>query len=292
MAPASDVVIDLAVTGDGDVSVSPASLTFTAADWSTAQQVEVSAGHDDDRDNDAASVTHTVNDAQSDNAYDGLSIAPVAVTVVDDDAPVTVSVTQLELAEGASATYTVVLDVAPTDDVVIDLAVSGDGDVSVSPASLTFTAGNWSTAQQVEVSAASDDDAADDSASVTHTVNDAQSDDAYDGLSIAPVAVSVVDDDAPVTVSVTQLELGEGSSATYTVVLDVAPTDDVVIDLAVTGDGDVSVSPASLTFTAGNWSTAQQVEVSAASDDDAADDSASVTHTVNDAQSDNVPSPS
>ena len=71
MAPASDVVIDLAVTGDGDVSVSPASLTFTAADWSTAQQVEVSAGHDDDRDNDSASVAHTVNDADSDNAFDG-----------------------------------------------------------------------------------------------------------------------------------------------------------------------------------------------------------------------------
>ena len=82
------------------MSVSPASLTFTAADWSTAQQVEVSAGHDDDRDNDAASVAHTVNDAQSDNAFDGLSIAAVAVTVVDDDAPVTVSVTQLELIRG------------------------------------------------------------------------------------------------------------------------------------------------------------------------------------------------
>ena len=142
------------MSGDGDVSVSPASLTFTAADWSTAQQVEVSAGHDDDSDNDSASVAHTVNDAQSDNAYDGLGIAPVAVTVVDDDAPVTVSVTQLELSEGASATYTVRLDVAPTDDVVIDLAVSDDGDVSVSPASLTFTAADWSTAQQVEVSAA------------------------------------------------------------------------------------------------------------------------------------------
>ena len=73
--------------------------------------------------------------------------------MVDDDAPVTVSVTQLELSEGGSATYTVVLDVAPVDDVVIDLAVDGDGDVSVSPASLTFTAADWSTAQQVEVSA-------------------------------------------------------------------------------------------------------------------------------------------
>ena len=133
----------------------------------------MSAGHDSDRAPDAASVAHTVNDAQSDNAYDGLSIAPVAVTVVDDDAPVTVSVTQLELSEGGSATYTVELDVAPTDDVVIDLAVDGDGDVSVSPASLTFTAADWSTAQQVEVSAGHDDDRDNDSASVTHTVNDA-----------------------------------------------------------------------------------------------------------------------
>ena len=41
---------------------------------------------------------------------------------------------------------------------------------------VTFTALNWSTAQTVTVSAAADDDKADDTATVTHTVDDSQSD--------------------------------------------------------------------------------------------------------------------
>ena len=73
----------------------------------------VSAAHDDDIASDSASVTHTVDDANSDDAYDGLSIDSVAVSVADDDVTATVSVTELEVAEGGSGTYTVKLDVAP-----------------------------------------------------------------------------------------------------------------------------------------------------------------------------------
>ncbi len=286
VAPGSDVVIDVAVTGDGDVSVSPATLTFTALNWSTVQTVTVSAAADADRVDDAATVTHTVDDSQSDDDYDGLSIDSVAVSVDDDDVGVSVSPTELGVDEGSSAGYDVVLEVAPGSDVVIDVAVSGDGDVSVSPSTLTFTALNWSTAQTVTVSAAADADRVDDAATVTHTVDDSQSDDDYDGLSIDSVAVSVDDDDVGVSVSPTELGVGEGSSAGYDVVLEVAPGSDVVIDVAVTGDGDVSVSPATLTFTALNWSTAQTVTVSAAADADKVDDTATVTHTVDDSQSD------
>ena len=203
---------------------------------------------------DSASVTHTVDDANSDDAYDGLSIDSVAVSVADDDVTATVSVSELEVAEGGVGDLHGEAGRGPGEsDVVIDLEVTGDSDVTVSEASLTFTPGNWSTAQTVVVSAAHDDDiASDDSASVTHTVDDANSDDAYDGLSIDSVAVSVADDDVTATVSVTELEVAEGGSGTYTVKLDVAPaTADVVIDLEVTGDSDVTVSEASLTFTAG-----------------------------------------
>ena len=58
-------------------------------------------------------MTHTVDDANSDDAYDGLSIDSVAVSVADDDVTATVSVSELEVAEGGSGTYTVKLDVAP-----------------------------------------------------------------------------------------------------------------------------------------------------------------------------------
>ena len=49
--------------------------------------------------------------------------------------------------EGGTNTYTVVLDTQPTGEVTVRPTVSGDSDVSVRPTSVTFTRGNWSTAQ-------------------------------------------------------------------------------------------------------------------------------------------------
>ena len=48
----------------------------------------------------------------------------------------------------------------------------------------------------------------------------------------------------------------------------------------VTGGGDVTVQPASLTFTADTWETPQTVTVRAAEDTDTADDAQTVTHAV------------
>ena len=117
----SDVVIatgDLTVSSDGNNFAATATLTFTASGsgiWSTPQTVTVRAGHDDDKTDDTATVSHTVNNAQSDNDYDGHSIDAVTVTVEDDDVGVTVSESALTVGEGdaTGATYTVVLDVAP-----------------------------------------------------------------------------------------------------------------------------------------------------------------------------------
>ena len=104
------------------MTVSPATLTFTRANWSTAQTVTVSAAQDADAVNDAASIAHAVVDASSADEFDAVTIAGVAVTVTDDDtAGATVSETTLTVAEGGSATYTVVLDAQPTSDVVISV---------------------------------------------------------------------------------------------------------------------------------------------------------------------------
>ena len=95
---------------------------------------------DADAVNDAASIAHAVDAARSADEYDAVTIAGVAVTVTDDDAAgATVSETTLTVAEGGSATYTVVLDAQPTSDVVINVTASGNTDVTVSPATLTFT---------------------------------------------------------------------------------------------------------------------------------------------------------
>ncbi len=287
--PTSNVVISVTKTGSTDVTVSPATLTFTTSNWATAQTVTVAAAQDADAVNDTAAITHAVDASRSANEFDAVTIAGVTVTVDDDEtAGVTVSETTLTVAEGGSGAYTVVLDVQPTSDVVINVTKSGSADVTASPATLTFTPGNWNTAQTVRVAAAQDDDAVNDTASIAHAVDASRSANEYDNVSIAGVAVTVTDDDtAGVSVSETALTVAEGGSATYTVVLDAQPTSDVVIGVTKTGSTDVTVSPATLTFTTSNWSTAQTVTVAAAQDADAVDDAAAISHAVDASRSAN-----
>ena len=114
---ASDVVIT--VTRSGDVTPSPATLTFTTADWNTAQTVTVRAAQDDDAVDDADSVTHSVVADSSADEYDGATIAAVSVAVIDDDdATLVVPGDPITISEGIiSGGYTVRLSAQPTSNV-------------------------------------------------------------------------------------------------------------------------------------------------------------------------------
>src|SRR5690606_7057993 len=68
---------------------------------------------------------------------------------------------------GGTASFTVVLDTQPNADVVIGLSSSDTTEGTVAPASLTFTAANWSTPQTVTVTGV--DDAIDDG-NVAYTI--------------------------------------------------------------------------------------------------------------------------
>ena len=272
--PAADVTVD--ITGGGDLTVNPNSLTFTSATWDTAKAVIVTAAQDDDGADDTTTVGHAVASGSSDE-YLGASLDVLAVTVTDDEVPgVTLTPTTLTVAEGDTADYTVELDVPPTADVTIN--ITGGGDVSVKPAMLTFTSTTWDTAQTVMVIAAQDSDAVDDAQTVGHAMASSSADE-YTGLTVDGLDVTVDDDERPgIRLRPTTLTVNEGSRADYTVELRAQPTADVTVD--ITGGGDVSVSPSSLTFTSATWNTAQTVMVIAAQDTDAVDDTQTVTHAV------------
>ena len=129
------------------------------------------------------------------------------------------------------------------------------------------------------VSAGQDDDAANDTAALTHNPSGAD----YGSVSSVSLTVTVTDDETRgVTVTPTSLmRIDEGGTNTYTVVLDTEPTATVTVTINdPTAPTDVSTNTASLTFTTSNWSTAQTVTVTAAEDGDASQDTATVTHTV------------
>ena len=270
--PTDDVTVTIG-GASGDVSVQPASLTFTRANYATAQTVTVMAAEDEDATTDpAVTLTHSA----SGGGYGSVSIGAVTVTITEnDETAVRLSASGLTVEEGSSGNYTVVLDSPPTDEVTVTIG-GASGDVSVQPASLTFTRANYATAQTVTVTAAEDEDAAPDAAvTLTHSASGG----GYGAVSIDAVTVTITEDDeAGVTLSASALTIQEGNSGHYTVVLDSQPTEEVTVTLGGVA-GDVSVQPASLTFTSANYATAQTVTVTAATDDDAVTEPAvTLTH--------------
>ena len=202
------------------------------------------------------------------------------LTIVDDDGGATAGVTiepqTLEVAEGSSGAYTVVLDTEPAGSVTVTPSESSDA-VSLSPSALTFTTSNYSQAQTVTVTGEDDANTASETVTVSHTVS------GYSGVSnsdLADVTVTTDDDDDPgVTIAPGALTVAEGSTGAYTVVLDTEPAGSVTITPSESSDA-VSLSPTSLTFTTSNYSQAQTVTVTGEDDANTANETVTVSHTV------------
>ncbi len=103
---------------------------------------------------------------------------------------------------GGTATFTVVLDAQPTTDVVLNVTSDDIGEVTVAPATLTFTNVNWDTSQTV--TATGQDDMVNDgdiNVNITVSVDDALSDNSYDPIADVATIVTNLDNDlaAPIT---------------------------------------------------------------------------------------------
>ena len=113
----------------------------------------------------------------SGHRYSGDLTTPA--TTVFQTADVTVSESSLNLEEAPGLTsanqdtYSVVLDTQPAGGNVVIGVSSDNTDVTVNPSTLTFTRTNWDTAQVVTVTAGTDADGMDDSATVSHTITTA-----------------------------------------------------------------------------------------------------------------------
>ena len=114
------------------------------------------------------------------------------------------------------------LDGPPTGYVTVTVS-SDNADVTVQPSSLTFTPDNWETPRTVTVSAAQDDDASRDGATLSHSVSGP---DEYAGIAVDTVAVTVTDDDtATVTVRPDRVTLPEGWTGSYSLSLSHRPVE-------------------------------------------------------------------
>ena len=213
-------------------------------------------------------ASNAVASAQSNNVITLNPMAP-GFTV----SPTSVSGT---LAEGNSATasFTLVLDARPLTDVTIDIASLDTTEVTVSTSSLTFTSANWSTPQTITLSSVDEDLVDGDiTATISASINDAASDDAFDSLADQTRTIVNSDDDiAGFTLSNITGTLAEGNSATasFTVVLNAQPNpgDIVVIDIVSSNLSEVTVNSltTSRTFTNTNWNIPQKITLNSVDD--------------------------
>ena len=272
--PASDVVIDLANGNTGEISMSPSSLTFTAGNWNVPQVVNLTTVDDDYDDGDqSVNITISINDDASDDAFDALPNQTLGVTSVDDDttgfslSKLTASVTE----DGSTDNISIALDTRPASDVVLTISSSDETEATVLPAILTFTSENWSTEQVITLSG--QDDAVTDGnqiSTITVSVDDAGSDDAFDSLADQIVSCTTTDDEVAdfiIVESVGYTHVNErGTSDVFSLRLAGAPLSDVVLSVSSSDTGEASVDKATLTFTSANWNTPQPVTVTGVND--------------------------
>ena len=250
-------------------------LTFTAGNWSDRQTVTLVANEDNFTGDKRVTITHT--SSSDDVGYAGLTGA-VQVQVKDNDSEGIVfsaANNEVELDEGgAEVAYEVTLSSQPRGNVTVTIESGDAGAVSVSPVELTFASNDYNKPQNVTLSAVLDDDGANEDVDITHTARGG-------GYFVdAVLTAKVIDKDRGITLSPTTLDLVKnGDAVSYAVKLNAAPNGAVTIALSSSDPGAVSVNPAELIFTEGNYKDSQNVTLTPVSDSDSAAESVTVSHT-------------
>ena len=261
--PNSDVVLDVTSSDLAEMTVSPATLTFTPTNWNQSQSVVVSPLNDANTVNEALNLQFL---ASGDVDYDGLSQTR-SLTINDDDAAELIATpnTLVTLTEedATGATYTVNLSTPPAPPVEVDIALDSSTpypSFTVSPSTLTFTPANYNatTGQTVTVTAGDDANVVSETGLILEYAVDATltgRDATFDGQT-AQRLVNVNDNDAAnivVNADNPEVILEDGGTGTFTVALSTQPASNVVLDLTSTNTAEATVYPSTLTFTPANF---------------------------------------
>ena len=239
--------------------------TLTFAPGTTTQNIDVTVRGDVDDE-----VDETVILRLSGAVNATITTADGTGTITDDDDPalpsISIAADTSPVTEGTAATFTLTASSAPAANLTVTVTVTDSGNFIAGAAPTTVTIAASATTATLMVPTMADSineangmitatvetgtgytvDATNNSASVT--VND--DDDA--GVTVTPLALTVPED---------------GSTDTYTLVLDTLPTADVTIAVESDTATVATVSSATLSFTTANWNTPQTVTVTGVNDD-------------------------
>ena len=195
--------------------------------------------------------------------YGSLGQYAITGTIIGNGMTVTPIAGLTTTEEGGTATFTVVLNTAPTADVVITLNSSNTNEGTIDKSTLTFTTANWNIAQQVTVTGV-DDAINDGDQNYSIILNSASSTDAnYNGIDPRDVSLVNINNDLPVlNITTSPQVIVEGltspQSVVYTVELTgiINSSQTVTVQYATsnasaTSGSDYTSTTGTLTFTGG-----------------------------------------
>jgi hypothetical protein len=283
--------VEVTVTADDQLSVSPTKLVFTAENWHEWQTVSVEAKEDDVVEGPhTGRITHAVE--SDDPRYHAIPMPGLTVAVTDNDSPV-LAITEAdgstyvstEVVEGGGTDgFTVALKQQPVFTVAValvydseQLTVEEDDDGFLDQPGLhylIFDSTNWDQPVSVSVAAVDDQLTEGPHSSIIDLGVGSLLEPEFNGT--MRLTVNITDDDAGglrITESDDSTQVSEdGAGDEYTVSLTREPSHDVEVtldydeaQLIAKDDGGATIR--SLVFTTSNWSNEQTVHVAAVDDD-------------------------
>jgi hypothetical protein len=259
--PAANTTVN--VTLDSAIATaSSSSLTFTPANYATAQPLTITGVQDNDGVNDTTTLSLTST---------GATATSVAMTITDDD-PIAVTIqsgSPASVLEGGTAIFTVRLAAQPSTTVDVTCTSNDTSSVTVSPATFSFTSATYNSPKTVTITGVEDADTLNDSAVVTCSAA---------GWTDGTVDVSAWDNDT-IYGALFGAHMYEGDTATLQIKLTAQPVGNVTVNIASMDTATASVTITSRTFTPTNYSTIQTVTVTGVQDADTTNDSVTIALT-------------
>ena len=176
------------------------------------------------------------------------------VTIEDNDVP-TITIDDVTVTEGGDAVVPVSIDIASTEDTVVDIVTTtgtaGTSDYTETTTTVTIPAGSTS----VNVTIPTTDDAideVDETFTVEGTVTSGNT-----SNTDPSGTVTIEDNDVP-TITIGDVTVTEGGDAVVPVSIDIASTEDTVVDIVTTtgtaGTSDYTETTTTVTIPAGSTS--------------------------------------
>jgi hypothetical protein len=276
--PAQHVTVALASDDLTEGTISPGSITITPAQWDVPQIVTVTGVPDGIADGHISYHVVTSPSQSADPQYDNLDSADVYLSNVDS-ALAAISVTPtsgLQTFEaGGQTTFTISLATKPTGSVTIPLTSSLPNEVTITPATVTFTPADH--APRTVTLAGRNDFLIDGNLEYVVELGPAVSAFGdYNGIDALDVAVTSIDNDvAGVSFSPMSPTVSEsGATTTVAFTLNTQPTHNVYLNLRSTDLTEATLSPlgcsgcsfARLEFTPQNWNQPHLLTISGVND--------------------------